>query len=195
MKKLIPFMLFFVLVNCCLAQKKEKAKLPEEQIQVNKEFDENGNLIRFDSTYVWSWSSDSANLNTFNLDAIRREMENMFGGSFQNFFSDSIFGGQSPFPGMPDFFGSPGFDSMNPFGQWFNDSALNLIPDSFSLFNLDRFREDMMKQFGGFAQPDSMPFQLKELPDMQNFDYLFGPEHYERLKKEFDQFKQQKPEK
>ncbi len=32
---------------------------PDEQIIVNKKYDENGNLIQFDSTYVHTWSSDS----------------------------------------------------------------------------------------------------------------------------------------
>jgi len=41
------------------AQKDKKEKAPDEQITVNKKYDENGNLIQYDSTYVHKWSSDS----------------------------------------------------------------------------------------------------------------------------------------
>ena len=50
--------LIFLTVNV-FAQEKKKEKEPEEQITVNKKYDENGNLIQFDSTYVHTWSSDS----------------------------------------------------------------------------------------------------------------------------------------
>jgi len=33
--------------------------IPEEQIIVNKEYDENGNLTGYDSTYIHSWSGDT----------------------------------------------------------------------------------------------------------------------------------------
>ncbi len=50
---------FLILTGQAFAQENKKEKAPDEQITVNKKYDENGNLIQFDSTYVHSWSSDS----------------------------------------------------------------------------------------------------------------------------------------
>ncbi|MBI9057545.1 MAG: hypothetical protein JEZ01_07205 [Labilibaculum sp.] len=41
-------------------QKQDTTKLPNKNIKVQREYDEDGNLIRYDSTYVYSWSSDSS---------------------------------------------------------------------------------------------------------------------------------------
>ncbi len=42
-----------------LAQKKNLPKKPKKIVEVNKAYDEEGNLIRYDSTFVYSWASDS----------------------------------------------------------------------------------------------------------------------------------------
>lgn len=49
----------------------------DEKIIVNKEYDENGNLIKYDSTYIHQWSSDS----TINLS---------FGNGFSALMRDSM---------------------------------------------------------------------------------------------------------
>ncbi|MDD7886252.1 hypothetical protein [Flavivirga sp. 57AJ16] len=51
MKKLSAILLIFSLRFSATAnaQKKDSIKQPEEKIEVNKEFDEKGNLIRYDS--------------------------------------------------------------------------------------------------------------------------------------------------
>ncbi|HKI87597.1 MAG TPA: hypothetical protein VKA38_01130, partial [Draconibacterium sp.] len=41
------------------AQDQKNAQKPDEQITVNKKYDDQGNLIQYDSTYVHSLSSDS----------------------------------------------------------------------------------------------------------------------------------------
>src|SRR5665647_1513463 len=57
---------------------------PEEKSIVNKEYDENGNLIQYDSTYTWQWNSDS----TFNFSF---DDNFAFGKEFPEIFADSIF--------------------------------------------------------------------------------------------------------
>ncbi len=52
----------FLFVLCLLpfrlvAQERDTLKGPEIHIQVNKETDDQGNIIRYDSTYTWFWSS------------------------------------------------------------------------------------------------------------------------------------------
>lgn len=81
-----------------------------KDVKVNKEYDEDGNLIRYDSTYVYSWSSDStyhfpSDSSFFNFSNIhemkkkmQEQMEHFLGRdssaikSFHHpFFSDDFF--------------------------------------------------------------------------------------------------------
>ena len=59
MKRLVLIALVFT-TGFTFLQAQEKQTKPEEKTIVNKEFDEDGNLIKYDSTFVWSWSGDSA---------------------------------------------------------------------------------------------------------------------------------------
>lgn len=54
MNKLTTLLTVFVLAFFFLghAQEQNQSKHPNEEIIVNKEFDENGNLIGYNSTYV-----------------------------------------------------------------------------------------------------------------------------------------------
>lgn len=58
---------------------------PKEDIKVNREYDEKGNLIKFDSTYSYSFSSDTT-LKDLNF----KDFPDPFGMNF-NFFNDSTF--------------------------------------------------------------------------------------------------------
>jgi len=70
----------------------QKSKLnptaPKEDIRVNREYDENGNLIKFDSLYSYSWSGDSLLVDSIHPGNFRIP----FGNDF-HFFSDSSFFG------------------------------------------------------------------------------------------------------
>ena len=95
MKNLILVLL--ILTVCFLgANAQQKQSKPEEKSIVNKEFDENGNLIKYDSTFVWSWSGDSAFQfefpeNDFNFpDFGEMFSDSVFSHHFE-FFSDSSF--------------------------------------------------------------------------------------------------------
>jgi len=52
------------------AQKRDSIKQPEEKIEVNKEFDERGNLIRYDSIY--SYSSSNSNMDAKAMDSVMK---------------------------------------------------------------------------------------------------------------------------
>jgi hypothetical protein len=89
--KLIP--LFCLLCFNCSGQDKQKSETqslkPDENITVNKEYDEHGNLTRYDSIYSYSYSSN---------------------GNFDDFFGkDSITGGGF----YPDNFFQKGFTNHN----------------------------------------------------------------------------------
>ncbi|MFG6686001.1 hypothetical protein ACGK9U_05415 [Mariniflexile sp. HNIBRBA6329] len=84
--KFIP--IFFFLFYNCNAQTKqnseEKALKPDENIQVNKEYDEFGNLTKYDSIYSYSYSSNGKL-----SDSIKLKFKNHF--SNHSFFNDSFF--------------------------------------------------------------------------------------------------------
>jgi len=91
------------LLMCTLAstqaqQTDRKSKSPKEDIKVNREYDENGNLIRFDSLYSYSWSGDTTFLKSFSPED--------FPDPFR-FFSDSTFRGNSIFDGFDQMFSTP----------------------------------------------------------------------------------------
>ncbi|GAA4806533.1 hypothetical protein [Litoribaculum gwangyangense] len=85
--KIIPI-LFFSLVFNCYGQNKQKDNpnkiKPDENIQVNKEYDEQGNLIKYDSIYSYSYSS-SSKLN----DSIKMQFQRHFKN--HSFFNDAFF--------------------------------------------------------------------------------------------------------
>ena len=59
MKKLIFLgAIVFVTVHSVFAQQQKEQKSPDEQIIVNKNYDEQGNLIEYDSTYFHKWTTD-----------------------------------------------------------------------------------------------------------------------------------------
>lgn len=74
-------------INNATAQKQQKNQ-PDERVEVNKQYDKHGNLIRYDSIYSYSYSSSDKNmkLHTQKMDSI---MKNFFPNEFSNFFSNS----------------------------------------------------------------------------------------------------------
>ena len=84
--KLMP--LFCLLFFNCSGQDKQKTETntikPDENITVNKEYDEHGNLTRYDSIYSYSYSSG----NKLN-DSIKMQFQRHFNN--HSFFNDSFF--------------------------------------------------------------------------------------------------------
>lgn len=94
MKKIIFLIfLFSVTIYGCDGQKKESAvdsgkkSQPETNITVNKEYDENGNIIKYDSTYS-SYYSNIEN-NSFAGDSIMKLFRERFNNRY--FFSEDPF--------------------------------------------------------------------------------------------------------
>ena len=102
---------------------KNKAQIteaPKGSWKVNREFDEDGNLIRYDSIYSWSSETDIDALATIDRDSILKSMQSRFYRGFSDFnkegFSD-LFANDSLF--TKHFFTDDFFDSD--FGQDFMD--------------------------------------------------------------------------
>ncbi len=112
MKKIMYFPAFILLIFITGCQssgqkKNDKARadsLKEPQpivnIKVNKVYDDNGNLVRMDSSYVWSYSNIKGDTTVVNADSLLGKFKPFFFSSFpdsldsklEHFFpADSLF--------------------------------------------------------------------------------------------------------
>lgn len=73
----------------------ETSEMPRENVKVTKEFDENGNLIRYDSVYTYFYSNTKTSQNPEEIMKYLEEIEQRFkfpGQSiFDQFFNDDEF--------------------------------------------------------------------------------------------------------
>lgn len=98
MKKALFSIIAIGVLGCNAQDKKVEPKIterqPKEEWSVNKELDENGNVIKYDSTYRWSYSNSNGEHFTTNLDSIMQ--------SFNKFFhSENKFGWGDEFSFSP----------------------------------------------------------------------------------------------
>lgn len=136
MKNLLLIMLILTFGFSFTHAQKNQSK-PEEKTFVNKEFDEDGNLIKYDSTFVWSWSGDSA----FQFEFPKNEFfEGKNFPGFEEMFADSAFANQF----NHQFFGLEPFNNEEFFKQFehqFPDSAFSgqfeFFGDSANVFPFD----------------------------------------------------------
>lgn len=141
MKRIIIFFILSAgLVFNGLAQTKDKkSKLPKEDIKVNREYDEQGNLIRFDSTYTYNWSGDTTILNGRFPDKFDRFFDN-----HSKLFNDSSFMSDPFFGDLDHLFSSP-FSNKR-------DSLLlkKFGKDRFNFFNFEG--DSIMRSFKDFDE-------------------------------------------
>jgi len=124
MKRMLFLMLMpFLLIGCSNAQSTNKgekagknmqagesANKPKVEIKVNKVYDDNGNLVGYDSTYVWSYSNVEGDSVFVNPDTLMFEFRPYFYEHFPDFKlpeSEDIFFNDSAFYQdffMPDYF-------------------------------------------------------------------------------------------
>ena len=97
MKKLVILSLAAILTSGCKGQEhkneeniqKDSTELTAEQPKgtwkVDKEFDENGNMIRYDSIYSWSSTDDFGDLAQKNPDSLLQSFQSKFYRNFKGF--------------------------------------------------------------------------------------------------------------
>ncbi|MGE0560367.1 MAG: hypothetical protein AB7O47_00990 [Flavobacteriales bacterium] len=82
MKKALFSIITIGILGCNAQDKKVEPKIterqPKEEWSVNKELDENGNIIKYDSTYTWSYSNSNGEHFSTNLDSIMRSFNDFF---------------------------------------------------------------------------------------------------------------------
>ena len=99
-KILVLFFMFFGIISCnSQVGKTDKQDMgknkPHEEFKVNRKYDENGNLIEFDSTYTSYYSNIKGD--TLAVDSIMKNFQMYFNDHFAvigpefNFNSDSTF--------------------------------------------------------------------------------------------------------
>ncbi|MGJ8745953.1 hypothetical protein [Polaribacter sp.] len=141
MKKYILLFMVGLLSVSCNGQNNEKIKSEKEENKTNikeepkgtwkvdKEFDENGNLIKYDSVYSWSSHNKLDNLSSNERDSLMHSLKSRFFtnySGFENQWFDDVFSRDSLF--SKRFFNDDFFDSN--FGKDFMD--------------LDKLRQQMM---------------------------------------------------
>ena len=149
MKNYSLLLMVALLSFSCNGQKKEteKAELKESKIntveapkgswKVDKEFDENGNLIRYDSIYSWSSNNKFDNLTSVDRDSIMKSFKSRFFTNYSKFENqgfEDVFSQDSLFSKRffnNDFFGSD-------FGNDFMD--------------IDKIREQMIERQRQFLE-------------------------------------------
>lgn len=94
------------------AYKTDKVEVPKGSWKVDKEFDENGNLIRYDSIYSWSSNNTYDNLSLSDKDSLMHSFKSRFFSNYSGFKHqgfDDVFSQDSLFSKHffnDDFFGS-----------------------------------------------------------------------------------------
>ncbi len=174
MKSLIATsILLFCAFNSILAQ----TKSPQEKSVVNKEYDENGNLIQYDSTYVWQWNSDS----TFSFPMDRNfAFGNHFPPFFDEFNTDSIF----------QKFGFSNKDMLMPFDdEDFFSHFQHFFPDSMHLNGLPFEADSTLNLYYGQKYPGYLNFQKfedfqKQMLEKFNQQNISHPEFKSQEQKE-----------
>jgi hypothetical protein len=164
MKKIAILLVIFFCVSAPIYAQKNT---PQEKSIVNKEYDENGNLIQYDSTFVWQLNSDSTMNFSFDDNfAFGKEFPEMFG----EFFGDSVFENFG-------FLNEHHFPSFN--DEEFFRHFQHSFPDSMFIqgfpFEQDSiFSFDFGNQFPGkfdFRELEDLQKQLQEKFNHQNLNF------------------------
>jgi len=141
---LIPILAMGLILNSLAQKPVQKPNSPKEEVKVNREYDEKGNLIKFDSLHSYSWSGDTTLLKSFSPKDFKDQLDDQF-----NFFSDSTFMGNSFFDDFDNLFAQP-------FGA---------EQDSLLMKKLDRY-----PHFHNFRlNTDSLAMNLKDFDEFFNF--------------------------
>ena len=161
MKRLVYLFVLLLTASWTFAQKNTANIAPQSQIKVNKEYDENGNLIRYDSSYVSSWSSDSTFTN-MDIDSLRNKMKFFFGDNFDSFFNDSTLFDHGSFEEMHKKFFEQHQKFLNKFGMMDTDSLMKSMPGVMHDFSdFDQMRKEMDENFKQFFGNDSTHIDFK----------------------------------
>jgi hypothetical protein len=160
---LLALIFGFQLTMTAQKSKPNTTSSPKEDIHVNKEFDSNGNLIKFDSVYSYTWSGDTTLLDSIHPKFSPEHLGGLFNFSpGSSFFDNSFFGDFDQL--FFDPFSKKQDSIMNHLGmkqqfrnfQFRNDTTVSNLMDM----------DDFLRQFNEhsndsifFKSPGHIPFQ------------------------------------
>ncbi len=83
----LSFISFFIMLSPVFAQQEDKLRdnKPKAEIDVNKQYDENGNITGYDSGFSWTWKGE--NFPVEDLDSIFNEFHSKFYISWNEYFA------------------------------------------------------------------------------------------------------------
>ena len=149
MKKYVLLFIVGLICVSCKGQENETKKNEEVENQTNiveepkgtwkvdKEFDENGNLIRYDSIYSWSSNDKFDNLSLSGKDSLMQSFKSRF---FSNY---SVFKNQ----GFEDVFSQDSLFSK----RFFNDDFFE-SPFGKDFMDIDKIRQQMIERQKKFLE-------------------------------------------
>lgn len=133
------------------AEKKQNktsvAKQPKGSWKVDKEFDDNGNLIRYDSIYSWSSSSKVDNLSALEKDSLLQSFKSRFFTGFSRFENN----------GFDDVFSEDSLFSKHYFNDDFFDSEFGS-----DFMDIDKIRQQMIARQKRFLEKYKAEFNKPE---------------------------------
>lgn len=101
MKKLLFVLPILIMTVSCNAQQKNKEKAekhgletqqdkPQVNWKVNKKYDDKGNLIAYDSTYTWSYSTKDGKMSNIAADSVMSAFKKQFNTEFPSLFKEGF---------------------------------------------------------------------------------------------------------
>ncbi len=157
---ILCFLCSLIVLNPLFGQDHEKtdSNRPEVKIDIQEEFDANGNITGIDSSYIWYWSDKECT--TQNLDSLFKNLGEDF-NQWENYFYRNHF---EPFNHL-----------HHPEWQW-NNLDSSLYSDIFDKEFLDQFNFDN----------DYFPFYDSTITsyfDFQEFNQQFNEKHSDYLER------------
>ena len=138
MKRYILLFMIGLLSISCSGQKKESkenksniAEDPKGAWKVDKEYDDNGNLIRYDSIYSWSSNSKLNDLSNADRDSLLQSFKSRFFTNFSGFESK----------GFRDVFSKDSLFSKHYFNKDFFESDFGK-----DFMDIDKITEKMLER-------------------------------------------------
>jgi hypothetical protein len=159
MKKYSLILMSALLCVSCNGQKNEakqaEIKESDEKVveqpkgtwKVDKEFDENGNLIRYDSIYSWSSSSQFDDLSSLDRDSLMQSFKSRFFTNFSEFENQ----------GFEDVFSQDSLFSKRFFNDEFFGSDFGK-----DYMDIDEFTQQMIERQKRFLEKYQSEFNKRE---------------------------------
>lgn len=172
------FFIIFIFSTSGFGQDKDQdaseSREPEVKTEIRKEYDENGNLYRYDSVYTWKWT-DEGNFNEEffknfeeNFGQFHREWEGFGEGFMSKFYLDD--------------------KAFEKFKDMQKDFEFNYPDSTFFEDHFKEFFNDDQFPFQGFnfngENLEKMPFDKEKMDELQKrMKDLLNGEYDERIRK------------